>query len=77
MAPKYIVELFIPYQNTRNMRFLHVPKTILKSKSDRAFSGIMEMHINLPHLWMLLSLNCNRTFLVELLELIQVLNYDV
>ncbi|XDV47523.1 hypothetical protein PO909_017128, partial [Leuciscus waleckii] len=40
IGPKYIVDLLIPYQNTRNMRYssqiiLHVPK---KSKGDRAFS---------------------------------------
>ncbi len=42
-SPKYIAELLIPYQNSRNLRssnqmILHVPKTRLISKGDRAFS---------------------------------------
>ncbi len=39
-SPKYIAELLISYQNSRNVRswnqmILHVPKTRLKSKGDR------------------------------------------
>ncbi len=59
ISPKYIAELLIPYQNSRNLRssnqmILHVPKIL-----------------NILHLWMLLSLDWNRTFLVELLESIR------
>ncbi len=47
---KCIAELLIPYQNSRNLRssnqmILHVPKTRLKSKGDRAFS------VAAPRLW--------------------------
>ncbi len=48
--PKYIADLLIPYKNTRisrssNQMILHVPKTRLKSKGDRAFS------VAAPSLW--------------------------
>ncbi len=64
-APKYIADLIISYQNTRNLRswnqmILHVPKTRLKSKGDMAFSvygALFQCILNLPHLWMLLSLD--------------------
>ncbi len=47
---KYIADLLIPHQNSRNLRssnqmILHVSKTILKSKGDRAFS------VAAPSLW--------------------------
>jgi len=47
---KYIVDILIPYQNTRNMRtssqmILHVPKTRFKSKGDRDFA------VAALHLW--------------------------
>ncbi len=55
-SPKYIAELLIPYQNSRNLRssnqmILHVPKTRLKSKGDRAFS------VAAPRLWNLLPMH--------------------
>ncbi len=52
ISPKYIADLLIPYQNAINLRsanqmILHVPKTRLKSKGDRAFSVAAPVYITL------------------------------
>ncbi len=64
IAPKYIVDLLIPYQKTRNMRsssqmILHVPKTRLKSEGDQIldYGTLFQCILNLPHLRMLLRLD--------------------
>ncbi len=59
-------------------------KTRFKSKGERAFSAAaprllnpLPVYINSSHLWMLSSLDWNRTFLVELLESIRGIKFYI